>query len=158
MTAFSLAPAMTGSSRYNAIRIAKGPRIGPGFITSSEIGEVQIGAAEMACCSQIEQDGRGRPHSRGAGGQLGRLRLRSSGIARVWPLGWPRCTLAGLSGGGRDAAWRRRYRKHDSKTPGREELARKARMSDNVLRRECPWAGFPWWILGIESFISEWLL
>jgi hypothetical protein len=47
MTAFSLAPAMIGSPRYKAIRIAKGPRIGPGFITSSESGEVQIGAAGM---------------------------------------------------------------------------------------------------------------
>jgi len=49
---------MIGSPRYKAIRIAKGPRIGPGFITSSESGEVQIGAAEMASCSPIEQEGR----------------------------------------------------------------------------------------------------
>lgn len=55
---------MIGSPRYKAIRIAKGPWIGPGFITSSESGEVQIGAAEMAGWNPIEQDG-GTPARQG---------------------------------------------------------------------------------------------
>ncbi|MCK9440438.1 MAG: hypothetical protein M0Q13_03345 [Methanothrix sp.] len=39
---------MIGTTRCRAIRIAKRPWIGPGFITCSESGEVRIGAVPPA--------------------------------------------------------------------------------------------------------------
>ncbi len=64
--------------RCKAIRIAKRPWIGPGFITSSESGEVQIGAAWMPGRNPIEPDGQDA-RTPGGRGPAWRLRLRSSG-------------------------------------------------------------------------------
>ena len=71
------------------------------------------------------------------------LALRSSGTARVWPLGGRACLLTGCSGGGRDAAWAARMAGRNqveqdgrnARTPGGPEAC----AVSLAVERDCGW-------------------